>query len=189
MGTLARKLIGPVLLRPLPVLALLGAVILGAGGIGVASLLREQAAEAAFQLEWGQLIPPEEVAAGRERVVQGVVLHGQLDPKTGQPTDQVGLVRRYDGARVRIDGYLVPLAYDGTKLVMFLLVPYAGACIHVPPPPPNQIIYVIAKEGLEPDDDLFRPVRVTGTFKVVELSTAFAEVGYQIVADKVTYSG
>jgi uncharacterized protein len=29
----------------------------------------------------------------------------------------------------------------------FFLVPYFGACIHVPPPPPNQIVYVRMRAG------------------------------------------
>jgi uncharacterized protein len=183
----------PFLLWPLPVLALLGLLVLGGAAYEVMAFLERQALGSPLALDWGQLIPPDKAMATRQPVVQGMIQHGQLtaqlDPKTGQPLGETAVMHRYDGAKVRIDGYLVPLAFDGTKVVMFLLVPYAGACIHVPPPPSNQIIYVIAKEGLEPDDDQFRPVRVVGTFKAVELSTAFAEVGYQIVAETVAYSG
>ncbi|HTU52118.1 MAG TPA: DUF3299 domain-containing protein, partial [Acidobacteriaceae bacterium] len=46
------------------------------------------------------------------------------------------------GKRVSIPGFMVPLEDDLDVVTEFLLVPYAGACIHVPPPPPNQIVYV-----------------------------------------------
>jgi hypothetical protein len=183
---LFRPLILTLLLRPLPVLALFGVAVLSAGGLGMSGLLRARVADAAHAIEWGQLMPAE-AATDDQGVVRGVVLHGQLDPKTGQPKEG-GVVRRFDGERVRIGGYVVPLAFDGVKVVMFLLVPYAGACIHVPPPPANQIIYVIAKEGIELGGDQFRAVSVTGTMKAVELSTALADAGYQIVADQVAYA-
>jgi hypothetical protein len=35
------------------------------------------------------------------------------------------------------------------KAVEFLLVPTAGACIHTPPPPANQIVHVRYPEGIE----------------------------------------
>ena len=45
---------------------------------------------------------------------------------------------------VRIPGFIVPLEYKESEIVTrFLLVPYFGACIHEPPPPPNQTIYVV----------------------------------------------
>ena len=47
---------------------------------------------------------------------------------------------KYNGKLVRIPGYLVPLEYDGTGVSAALLVPYVGACIHVPPPPANQMV-------------------------------------------------
>jgi hypothetical protein len=55
---------------------------------------------------------------------------------------QTSIVEELSGQRVRIPGYLLPLEISGTKVTEFLLVPYFGACIHTPPPPPNQIIHV-----------------------------------------------
>jgi len=52
-----------------------------------------------------------------------------------------------DGKTVSIGGYMLPLEYSGTKVTEFLLVPYLGACIHVPPPPPNQIVHVKIAQG------------------------------------------
>lgn len=47
-----------------------------------------------------------------------------------------------DGQSVRISGYALPLRHRGKAVTEFLLVPWIGACIHTPPPPPNQIVLV-----------------------------------------------
>ena len=63
---------------------------------------------------------------------------------------------------VRIPGYVLPLEFKDRKAVEFLLVPTVGACIHTPPPPPNQIVHVSYPEGIEVNG-LFTPVWITGT--------------------------
>lgn len=85
----------------------------------------------------------------------------------------------YDGTRVRLPGYMVPIAYDGVGVTEFLLVPYVGACIHVPPPPPNQIVMVTA-ETPYPVSGYFEPIYVTGVMQTEALTTDLAEVGYFI---------
>ncbi len=65
------------------------------------------------------------------------------------------------GKNIRMGGYLLPLEYAEEKTTEFLLVPYVGACIHVPPPPPNQIVHVHYPEGFRPES-LFTAVRVAG---------------------------
>ncbi len=70
-----------------------------------------------------------------------------------------------DGKPVRIPGYLLPLEFDGDKVTEFLLVPYVGACIHTPPPPPNQIVHVKAEEAFTTDGGLYTPVWVNGLMK------------------------
>ena len=74
---------------------------------------------------------------------------------------------------MRLGGYVVPLDFDGSKVTGFLLVPYMGACIHVPPPPPNQIVYVHTKEPIE-IDEIFEAVYATGTFEADLMSTELA---------------
>lgn len=71
------------------------------------------------------------------------------------------LVDGLDGKDIRMPGYLLPLEYDGPMVREFLLVPYVGACIHSPPPPPNQIVYVKLSDPIEAPD-LFLPVFITG---------------------------
>ncbi|MEZ5651670.1 MAG: DUF3299 domain-containing protein [Burkholderiaceae bacterium] len=69
-----------------------------------------------------------------------------------------------DGARVRLPGYVLPLEFDGDKVTEFLLVPYVGACIHTPPPPANQMVYVKAAASFK-SEGLFQPVWVEGVIK------------------------
>ena len=78
----------------------------------------------------------------------GVVEHGMTPAAPGviDPTD---VVTEYNDVQVKIAGYVLPLDFEDTTVKEFLLVPYIGACIHVPPPPPNQIIYVTSEEGIE----------------------------------------
>ena len=71
------------------------------------------------------------------------------------------IVQDLDQKSVRLAGYALPLEFSGTGVNEFLLVPYVGACIHVPPPPPNQIVFVRVKEPFKPQSQ-FTPVWVTG---------------------------
>jgi uncharacterized protein len=96
--------------------------------------------------------------------------------QSGRPAPTVAAL---DGETVRIGGYVVPLDTEGTAVSSFLLVPFVGACIHVPPPPSNQIILVTASTPFELQGD-FDPVFVTGRLQVVASSTDLADTGYAI---------
>ncbi|MFO1185800.1 MAG: DUF3299 domain-containing protein [Bauldia sp.] len=85
-----------------------------------------------------------------------------------------------DGREIRMAGFVAPLAFSGDKITSFLLVPYVGACIHVPPPPANQIVLVSKVAGFRPDNDLLYPVWVTGRLRAEAVDTDLARVGYQI---------
>lgn len=74
------------------------------------------------------------------------------------------VVEDLDGRTVRIPGYLLPLEFDGQKVTEFLLVPVLGACIHVPPPPPNQMVYVTYEDGFA-TQGLYQAVWVNGVIK------------------------
>ena len=75
-----------------------------------------------------------------------------------------------DGAMIRIPGFVVPLEFDEEQTIsQFFLVPYFGACLHMPPPPPNQIILVNAPSGVQMSA-LYDPFWIEG-----QLSTSFQE--------------
>ena len=75
------------------------------------------------------------------------------------------VVEDLNGQQVRMPGYALPLEYSNTKITEFLLVPWVGACIHTPPPPPNQIVYVKLEKGIA-NAGRYTPVWVTGEMAV-----------------------
>jgi uncharacterized protein len=86
---------------------------------------------------------------------------------------------------LRIPGFIVPLDVDAAgQVVEFLLVPYYGACIHVPPPPPNQIIYVKPAQPILVKDT-FNAYWVTGRMHVEIRTTQMASASYSMNASKV----
>jgi hypothetical protein len=95
------------------------------------------------------------------------------------------VVSEMDGQKIRIPGYIVPLEVDDEERVTeFLLVPYFGACIHVPPPPSNQIIHSHAELGVRLDA-LYQPFWVEGQLRVAHSSNELADAGYQMAAEKI----
>lgn len=74
------------------------------------------------------------------------------------------LNHKIDGKTVRMPGFIVPIEFDGLKGTDFLLVPYAGACIHLPPPPANQIVRISYPQGFEVENIQY-PVWVEGKIK------------------------
>jgi len=52
-----------------------------------------------------------------------------------------------DNNTISLSGYLLPLDYVDEKSTEFLLVPWVGACIHTPPPPKNQMVYLKSEKG------------------------------------------
>jgi uncharacterized protein len=126
------------------------------------------ASPATVAIEWQDLMPTDyrpntlleqiDVAKWADNDPQAVALMDQLRSEW----QNAPLVERFNGQMVTLSGYVVPLETDGTALREFLLVPY-GACIHVPPPPPNQTVFVHAEDGLSVRR-LFDTVAVTGRF-------------------------
>nr|WP_280633840.1 DUF3299 domain-containing protein [Stappia taiwanensis] len=78
--------------------------------------------------------------------------------------EATGVTSTFLESPILIDGYVLPLAWEGERVVEFLLVPWVGACIHTPPPPPNQIVHVSYPEGLVLERR-FQAVRLAGTLR------------------------
>jgi hypothetical protein len=103
------------------------------------------------------------------------------------------VVAELDGKVVRIPGYLLPLEFEGKNVTEFLLVPWVGACIHTPPPPPNQIVHVKPDQPVEMTG-MFVPVWVTGPLDTGALTrrlsmidgSADISIGYSLRASDVT---
>ena len=105
-----------------------------------------------------------------------------LDYTNGKATDTL---TKLDGKVVRIPGFVVPLddfQEDGAE---FLLVPYYGACVHTPPPPPNQIVMVEMEGKKSIKLNLFDAVWMSGRLKIQSVESPYGTVGYQLVGLKV----
>ena len=104
----------------------------------------------------------------------------KLNYKTGEMSPSL---RQLIGKSVKIPGFAVPLeGDDGFDYIKeFLLVPTYGACIHVPPPPPNQVIHVILDEP-EHFEKFLYAVWVTGILEIgeyfIEGSSDFGQQTY-----------
>ncbi len=98
--------------------------------------------------------------------------------------DTAPVVADLDGKTVKIPGFVVPLDFDAKQVREFLLVPYFGACIHVPPPPANQIVYVQSEEGID-IDEMWDPINVVGELKTIHVSSELGEAGYSIEATEI----
>lgn len=97
-----------------------------------------------------------------------------------------------NGRKIRLAGYILPTAFSESGSKDFLLVPYVGACVHTPPPPKNQIVFVRLAKKFQVKD-LFTPVWVTGpikaksTRKSIELSDGNRniDIGYRVDGAKI----
>ena len=90
-----------------------------------------------------------------------------------------------NGKKVRIPGFVVPIEYDAEQnITSFFLVPYFGACIHVPPPPPNQMIFVNGAKGLKADM-IYSPFWISGTLKTETMTHDLGQAAYSMAVDSV----
>jgi len=85
---------------------------------------------------------------------------------------------------VRLPGFMVPIDQSASGVAAFILVPYAGACVHVPPPPANQLVFVTTETPYE-SRGLYEAVNVIGVFGISSMRTYIADVGYALSADKI----
>lgn len=104
--------------------------------------------------------------------------------KIREEWDRAPIVPRLDGQRIRIPGFVVPLEGDAEEIQEFLLVPYFGACIHVPPPPANQLIHVMPDDAI-PARWNMTPVWVSGVMSVARYASDMGTAGYQLRAIEV----
>ena len=90
-----------------------------------------------------------------------------------------------NNTKVAIPGFMVPLEDDADKVTEFILVPFAGACIHVPPPPPNQMVYVKLTRQQKVKMSFSDPIMVTGTLHVTTVQSPYGDISFNMDADTV----
>ncbi|MCH7370332.1 MULTISPECIES: DUF3299 domain-containing protein [Aeromonas] len=129
-------------------------------------------------IDWDVLIPE-----GEKLLPPPQVSHDGNLASVPQPVG--GVNKKLDNQDLRIPGFVVPLEGDAKKITAFLLVPYFGACIHVPPPPTNQVIYVSYPKGA-PVDDLWDAIWVKGKMRTISSSHEMATASYSMEATEVS---
>lgn len=123
-----------------------------------------------------------------EDQVTNAIGQSMQQPTAGKRSWQDALVStrvrpEFNNKKIRLAGYIVPLDYNEEEVIdSFFLVPYFGACIHVPPPPPNQIIYVRYPKGLTLEN-LYTPFWVSGTLKIETVENDMGLSSYSMSVD------
>jgi uncharacterized protein len=105
-----------------------------------------------------------------------------LDYKTGEMPEAL---RKLDGVLVRIPGFMVPLEDTETRVTEFLLVPYFGACIHTPPPPPNQMAHVLMERNQTVNVNLWDPIWIIGKLSIESVESPYGIVGFQVTGERI----
>lgn len=142
--------------------------------------------------QWDQLVPNgfkyQDISAKYAKDIAKLGAHNKskealiLFNKINKEAALAPVDKRLDQQQITLSGYVVPLQHYQGELLEFLLVPYYGACIHLPPPPINQTVLVMAKigEGIRGGDSQ-KPISITGVISLEGKETKSGEAGYRIV--------
>ena len=153
----------------------------------------------ATEIEWQDLVPddfvpPENpyITMSQEEIDRLMDGSEESNAEVARITEELSyapVVSELDGKRIKLPAYITPLEYDGSALIKeFLLVPYVGACIHVPPPPANQIVHAEAREAVQ-FNGMYEPVWAIGTIRAETITSDLAESGYRLdVEELLPYS-
>jgi hypothetical protein len=122
--------------------------------------------------------------ADRNADIQSLIAEGSA----ADTMEQIGtfnVVEDLDGMAIRLPGYVVPLDFDlDQEHTEFLLVPYFGACLHSPPPPPNQMLFVSAEPAAK-IGSIYDPVWVEGTIKTGQFMSDLGDSAYELKLSKI----
>lgn len=128
------------------------------------------------EIDWLELLPPEDLKALEE--MPEVSHDGQM--QMPQVMASTKTVLAMSGVKGKVPGYLVPISFDENQRVTeMFLVPYFGACVHVPPPPPNQLIYIKPENPIELGN-LWDAYWVHGTVQASLTQNAMATAAYSL---------
>jgi hypothetical protein len=165
-----------------------------------ATMTTASADSAYKEIEWADLIPeddlkallepPEELfeiedGSEEDQISSGIfnALTAASDSRYQQALVSTQVRPEYDQQKIRLPGFVVPVSFNENQLVTeFFLVPYFGACIHVPPPPPNQIIFSRFEKGLKLQD-LYTPYWIDGTLSTSLTENEIATSAYSFAVD------
>ena len=127
------------------------------------------------ELEWTRMMPKEDYEQLQHAPP---VVH--IGNKQGKQIGTLHTIPALDGRKVRLSGYVVPLASDDqNRMTEFFFVPFYGACIHVPPPPPNMMVHVVLAHGIDAPQ-LWDPYRLRGELHIETTSNSMAASAYDM---------
>jgi len=161
-------------------------ILVGLLSISIAVAAGYEATEADFvrwENAWDRLIPP----GTYDFVPKDFEYELLFNPNFQSQLDAAGkkLDPSLEGQTIELAGFMVPIEVKNSEVTQFLLVPEAGQCIHVPPPPLNQTLLVDTTETPTKLRDLYEPVIVSGRLTVGTQSFEIADSGYSLVDVKV----
>ena len=151
-------------------------------------------------IEWIDLLPPDDLEAllnppeylteiedgSPEDSIQSQLrnkVKANADDRYQQALQSEKIVASMDGKKIRIPGFIVPLEFENEEMVIqFFFVPFFGACLHLPPPPPNQIILVDFPEGV-PLKSLYTAFWISGELKTSLIEKDIATAAYTMTMD------
>ncbi len=151
-------------------------------------------------IDWTELMPAEDLSALLNRpaflddIADGSAQDSldsfqqrQLEDEQAQQyqaaLSSTRVIQGFDGKAIRIPGFIVPLEQNEDKEVTrFFIVPYFGACLHMPPPPPNQILYVESEQGITLEN-LFDPYWFEGVVSIEQKVDAMGTSAYSLSLD------
>jgi len=123
-------------------------------------------------------------AASQDIGVSAMIEEGS-DADTMEQIGTFNVVKDLDGKRIRVPGYVVPFDFNANaEYKEFLVVPYFGACLHTPPPPPNQIILVKSDTAAK-IDNIYEPFWLEGTLKTGEFLNDLGNSAYELKLSKI----
>jgi hypothetical protein len=161
------------------------------------TLLTKQPESAFKTLEWDDLMPADDLDAlqnppsylydfedgsAEDEISSQLAnaVNNAVNDRYQQALVSTRIIPEMDNLNVRLPGFVVPLEFDDEQTITeFFLVPYFGACIHSPPPPPNQIIYVRAPKGIQLET-LYDPFWISGKLSTKLVENYIATAAYSM---------
>lgn len=152
-------------------------------------------------IEWTELIPADDLAVllnppdflfdiedqsenDNMEALKDATLTDATIKRYQEALDSTRVVESFDGKSIRLPGFIVPLETDEKQRVtQFFIVPYFGACLHMPPPPPNQIIFVKSSAGIELTS-LYDAFWFEGTLSIDTTDSLLGKSAYSIRLNK-----
>lgn len=152
-------------------------------------------------IKWDSLLPKDDLTALQvgpstpPSILDGSpndTIASPLSMKIPKPKDayeraliSVKVVDKYNKKKIKLPGFIVPIDIEGEGVTKtFFFVPFFGACLHLPPPPPNQIIYATFSKGYKVKD-LYQPFYMEATLYTKQTQNDLATSAYSAVVDKI----